>query len=575
MMQMSFPLDVPWQTAAEARLPAAALPDVPVWRAGRTDHPGGKDQDIAEPKKGRAPASAHSSPPARDALARRITAVHFPRLSIERWHRIMDRQGEAPPEDLPVALATEGPHGPVIHAVNRAADLAGVTRGTRVVDMRALCPELRVEYADIAGDRAALQRLMLWSRRWCPWTAVDGDAGLIMETTGSDHLMGGEALMLRDMEAAFSGLGLSSDLAVAPTHGAAWALSRYGGVRETCAPDDLTARMAPLTVRALRLTPDCVQLLTRLGLKSIGELAAVPRLSLARRFQRAEMPANPLLRLDQMMGRLAEPIDAPDDPPRFAVQARLAEPVLDPEPHLPDLAKELCRGLAEDGFGARRVALTLFRTDGEVVGAEVATARATRDADHIVRLFEGRLTRVDPGFGFDLITLSASVAEDLTQVQTRLEGGDSSEVEIARLTDRLVAKFGAKTLSAPRLHDSHIPERREVWQPAAAEAAEMAAHARPRPVRLFHPPEEIRVTYAVPEGPPAQFIWRRITHRVVRFAGPERVAPEWWSDVPGTRLRDYYRIEDHLNGRYWIYRDGVMGDGRGAEPRWFVHGCFA
>lgn len=379
--------------------------------------------------------------------------------------------------------------------------------------------------------------------------------------------------MLREMEAAFSSLGLSSDLATAPTHGAAWALSRYGGVREVCTADTLPARMAPLTVRALRLTPDCVQLLTRLGLKTVGALSEVPRLSLARRFQRADLPGNPLLRLDQMMGRLAEPLDAPDDPPRFAVQARLAEPVLDPVPHLPGLAQELCRGLLADGFGARRVALTLYRTDGEVTGAEVATARATRDAAHIVRLFEGRLDRVDPGFGFDLIVLSASVAEDLAEVQTRLEGGDSSEVEMARLTDRLVAKFGSAALSAAQVNDSHIPERREVWH--GSDGSAVAPHARPRPVRLFQPPEEIRVTYAVPEGPPAQFIWRRITHRVVRFAGPERVAPEWWHDRPGTRLRDYYRIEDHMGGRYWLYRDGVLGDGRGGEPRWFVHGSFA
>ena len=61
--------------------------------------------------------------------------------------------------------------------------------------------------------------------------------------------------------------------------------------------------------------------------------------------------------------------------------------------------------------------------------------------------------------------------------------------------------------------------------------------AAPRPLRLLFPPEELRVLYAVPEGPPAQFVWRRLTHRVARFAGPERIAPEWWRDRPGARLR--------------------------------------
>jgi protein ImuB len=87
-------------------------------------------------------------------------------------------------------------------------------------------------------------------------------------------------------------------------------------------------------------------------------------------------------------------------------------------------------------------------------------------------------------------------------------------------------------------------------------------------------PEEIRVLYAVPEGPPAQFVWRKQTHRVTRFAGPERIAPEWWVDRPGTRLRDYYKVEDHSGLRLWLYREGVLGDDRGQTPRWFLHGMF-
>jgi protein ImuB len=85
----------------------------------------------------------------------------------------------------------------------------------------------------------------------------------------------------------------------------------------------------------------------------------------------------------------------------------------------------------------------------------------------------------------------------------------------------------------------------------------------------------VRVVYAVPEGPPAQFIWRRQTHKVARYAGPERIAPEWWKDRPGTRLRDYFKVEDQTGKRLWLYREGLHEDGRGGDPRWFVHGVFA
>ena len=80
--------------------------------------------------------------------------------------------------------------------------------------------------------------------------------------------------------------------------------------------------------------------------------------------------------------------------------------------------------------------------------------------------------------------------------------------------------------------------------------------------------------YTAPEGPPARFTWRRVTFRVTRFAGPERIGPEWWRARPGSRMRDYFRIEDQQGMRLWLYREGLLGDGRGAAPRWFVHGVF-
>ena len=59
-----------------------------------------------------------------------------------------------------------------------------------------------------------------------------------------------------------------------------------------------------------------------------------------------------------------------------------------------------------------------------------------------------------------------------------------------------------------------------------------------------------------------------------RAEGPERIAPEWWRQPSSARLRDYYRVEDSTGRRYWIYREGLFGDGRGGTPSWFIHGLF-
>ncbi|NOR31696.1 MAG: DNA polymerase Y family protein [Sulfitobacter sp.] len=507
---------------------------------------------------------------------RRIVSIYLPQFAMDRWQRAMERHNTAPPDDLAVVLACEGQHGPVIHAVNRPARLARVNVGARVVDVKSACPDLRVEYADLAGDAIALNRLMLWARRWCPWTVVDGADGLILDTTGADHLLGGEATMLIEMEQRLSLLGLTSRVAVAPTWGAAWALARYGPVRAICPPAQLAAKLAPLPVSALRLDETTLILLRRLGLKTIGALADVPRLSLTRRFARETLRSNPLLRLDQAMGHLAEPVASKETRPRIKAQAQLAEPIQDPTAYLPDLCEDLCNRLTHHGLGCRRLSLSVYRTDGEVSTITAAIAAPSRDPVHLSRLFDDRLERIKPGFGFDLITLEAETVEQIAIVQNRFDGGSDEELHLSQLIDRLVARLGERSVKRPVRLASHLPERAEGMAGALNGAQGMIATlTRERPIRLLSSPEEVRVVYAVPEGPPAQFIWRRQTHTVARYVGPERIAPEWWKDRPGTRLRDYFKIEDQLGKRLWLYREGLHGDGRGGTPRWFVHGMFA
>ena len=469
---------------------------------------------------------------------RRIVSIWLPQFPMERWRRLQDRQGNAPSDDVALVLAVEGTHGPVVHASNRAGHLAGVTTGARVVDMRALCPALRVDYADTGGDRAALDRLALWARRWCPWTAVDGQ-GLILDTTGADHLWGGEAAMLQDIAARLALAGFSARLALAPTWGAAWALARFGPVRAICADP------APLPVAALRLGPGTALLLQRLGLKTIGDLAAVPRLALARRFARADPGDNPLLRLDQLTGHLPEPLAPPDAAPVFRADARLAEPIFDPTHHLPGLCADLCTRLAKAGHGARRLRLTVYRTDGEVAAIETATASPSRDAAHLAYLFRDRLQRIDPGFGFDLIALEAPVTEPMALVQANLAGGTDATLELAHLVDRLTMRFGAGALFQPMPRACHIPERAEaraapLAPPPSGKGKAIAGGA---PPSLRSPPEgQLHRT-----PPPSPAHNGEGGREGSRGSGPSAVAP---------RLN---AVNRHLSASLW---GGDAGGGR-------------
>jgi protein ImuB len=385
-------------------------------------------------------------------------------------------------------LTVEGTHGPVIHAVTRAAAERGARAGARLTDARALDPALVAVEADPTGDEALVRRLARRAGRWSPLVEVDGD-GLRLDIGGVAHLFGGEAALVADVRERFARMGLSSRVAVAPTPGAAWALSRYGDSPTIVAPakagaqakdnatlrrcldpslrwDDskgLAAALAPLPVAALRLSPPAVRTLERLGLKTIEELSGIERRSLARRFREAD---NPVDALDRALGRKPEPLTGTrvEPPPQSVL--RLAEPVADPailRQALARLADPLAEELARRRLGARRIAFSAFRVDGEVGEAAAETALPTRDAAHIVRLLGEKVEGLDLGFGFDGFALTATWCEPLDVAQDALLGEPPAELELARLIDRLVSRLGADRVRRPVARESHLPEVASGW----------------------------------------------------------------------------------------------------------------
>ena len=479
----------------------------------------------------------------------------------------------------PWALIVETAHGPRITAANDAGLRAGARPGMPVTDARTLCPALKVFPADPEGDRAFLERLAVWAQRWGPWTALDPPDGLLVDTSALAHLFGGEAALLADVREHLGAQGLIVRAAIAPTAGAAWALAHYGPEEAILAPeDDAQARLAGLPVAALRLEPATVLVLRRLGLKRIGDLADIGRDALKRRFRGRAPEADPLLRLDQLLGRKPEPLLPVVAVPPALAQRRLLEPIRHRElldRVVADLATDMARELEARGEGARRLELGLWRVDGEVAIRSLELAAATREAAHIARLFAGRLDDIDAGFGIELVRMRAARFDALAVAQADLDrAADQRGTSLATCLDRLAVRLGAKAVRRPVPHASHIPERAQRWQPPLApgptEQEELAFHA--RPLKLLDRAEPIAVLYATPDGYPKQFRWRGGLHEVVRVEGPERIAPEWWREKGTARLRDYYRIEDGEGRRYWIYRLGLVGDGRGGLPGWFLQG---
>src|SRR5262249_5314219 len=159
------------------------------------------------------------------------------------------------------------------------------------------------------------------------------------------------------------------------------------------------------------------------------------------------------------------------------------------------------------------------------------TGRPMRDVKVMLRLFREKLDAladpIDPGFGFDLIRLAVPVAEPLDAIQTGLDGRAIEEDEVADLADRLATRFGSDRVVRLAALDTHGPDRAGRVVHASASSKHDTPWAQPevgdpplRPIQLFDPPQLVEAMAEVPDGPPMQFPWRRMLHRVKRAEGP-------------------------------------------------------
>jgi protein ImuB len=512
--------------------------------------------------------------------AKRIVALWLPDFVTDRLTR---RNGTG--SDQPLATIVKHHNALAVAATNHAARAQGVQHGQSLADARSLCPGIKTIGVDPDGENGTLMQLVRWCIRWSPWTAmeslsVDGGAGVWIDATGCAHLFGGEQALLDDMIKRLAAAGFGVRAAIADSPGAAWAAAHFGIETGNTAivPEGGTRQwLSGLPVMALRLPPAITETLRRLGLRRIGDLAALPRAPLAARFG-----SHLLQRLDQLTGDLSEPIGPEQPVIPYQVRMAFPEPIASTEGvtlSLTRLLEGLCRTLERDRKGARRLDLMLYRVDGSFVEIAVGTAAPVRSPKHLLRLFAEKINEVDAGFGIEAIVLIIPIVDTLAAQQIDLPeeqlGHGAAGAELAQLVDRLSQRLGTGAVVRQAPRGSHVPER-AVHAAAPLEPLTVNQWACPlsRPVTLMRRPEPVQTVGppdVAPEAPPTAFRWRGETHRVARVEGPERIAAEWWhaaTPPPPTTFRDYWRIEDAQGLRWWLFRDGAGG-------RWFLHGMLA
>lgn len=504
---------------------------------------------------------------------KRVASLYLPSLSIERLRR--GGPGSQPEALLPSApFATTERSGQriLLAAVSAEAAALGLRPGMAATHARALVPEVELHDADAQADLAIISRLALFAaRRWTPVAAVSPPDGLWLDLSGTAHLFGGEESMCRRIVAFCARLGFTARIAIAGTTGAAHALARFGNRRVTLCPNGAEAdAISALPPAALRLDEKALSAARRFGITTVGDLIAMPRGPLARRFGQAS-----ITRMDQALGRIGEPFDpiVPEEPPRALL--RLLEPISTEQAIaqvIGDLMAMLVDKLEQHGLAVRRLILICHRVDGAEQRLAIGIVAASRDATHLAHLFSLKIETIDPGFGIEAMELVATRCEPLRAVQL---GTSEEAATIPPLVDRIASRIGADRLFRMTAVESDVPERSSARIGPLDEPATWPSDW-PRPVRLLTRPERVdKVLAELPDQPPLRFSWRGKTYRVRKADGPERIFGEWWRrNGEADAVRDYFQVEDEGGARFWLFRRGDGLDPKSGDLSWWMHGLF-
>ena len=395
------------------------------------------------------------------------------------------------------------------------------------------------------------------------------DEALLLEVGASERLFGGRRKLLR---ALLQGAGALQAAAWSQGPTALVALARMR-LKRAGRPDPDGIDGLPLAT--LTAAAACLATLERIGCTTFGQLRALPRAGVSRRFGAALLQA-----LDAAYG---------ERPERYAWIA--LPPVFDEKLELPALATtapellwtaqrlftHLQVWLQARNLGVLRLALEwtldLRRLDGKPLPPseqmELRTAEPTQDMQHLRRLAAEQLARTPLSAPANALRLRSVETVPWGGVSTSLLPEDNVPGEkLHQLVERLSVRLGEGNVRLAEGREDHRPECMQAWVPArsagAAARRQLAAGDALYPAWLLREPQRLQVKGDKPWYlGPLQLLTRA-----------HRLEAAWWDPAqPAPVLRDYFIARGDAAGLLWIFRERLQPGHERAQ--WFLHGIYA
>lgn len=435
--------------------------------------------------------------------------------------------------DTPLVLIGGPTQRRVVQALNPAASALGLRAGQTLTAARALAEGFACVEADPARVEQVQQLLAAWAYRFSAQVSLHYPRALLLEVGSSLQLFGPWPVFEARLREELTALGLRHRIVVASNPVAARMLANaHDGLMLTTAQQTRDA-LVKLPISKVGLTEEAAQALARMGLRQLGEVLALPRDALARRFA-----AQVQLHLDQLLGVRSLGLEFFLPPDRFETRLELN---FDVESHqallfpLRRLIGDLAAFLAGRDCGVQRFELHLEHVEGPDTVLTVGLLAAERDAGMLFELARGRLEPLKINAPVrNVRLLAADLPPFVPQHQALFDPRAQQAQPWLQLRERLRARLGDEAVNGLRAEADHRPEC--AWQ--------LTEEGAPGPVQ---PAPGSRPGWLLSEP-------QRLPDTGIQVLGQaERIESGWWDG--GDVRRDYYCIETREGLRGWAYQD--------------------
>jgi protein ImuB len=400
-----------------------------------------------------------------------VTAVRTLVVVCPHWPVVA--AGAPPDEPAAVMRANR------VVAATPAARAEGVTAGQRRREAQGRCPALVVHDHDDARDTRAFAAVAAALERYTPRIELSVPGTAAFGTRGPSRYFGGDTALAAAVAATVDDVmgewGWAGTAGVGVADGpfpASLAAASAAPGHEVVPPGGSPAFLAPLPVATLD-RPDLVDVLVRLGLRTLGAFGALDAGDVVARFGADGRTAHRLAR------GLDERPPATSPPPRHLTVAA----DLDPPAERVDVAAFVAKGLADelhahldaDGLSCTRVVVTAETEQGEVhervwrhEGALGPGAVADRVRWQLDGWLNGPAARRPTG-GVVRLVIAPDEVTPATGRQLGFWGGESAATERAhRGLTRVQGLLGPDAVTVPEPRGGRGPADQVTRVPAAA-----------------------------------------------------------------------------------------------------------